>query len=735
MLAARRALQATRGYATSAQVQIPLVLHGIDGRYATALYTAAAKKQALDTVENDLKQVKRVVEKDTKLRDFLENPTINRIEKKSGVQKMLAAGKYNDLTKNFFDTLAENGRLNDTVKIIDSYGSLMSAHRGEVQVTITSAKELDAKDIAKVKGYLAKSAFVTSKQTLVVSNKVNPSILGGLVVEFGDKTIDLSVSSKVNKLNQLLSDPSDHGAASTNFLWTMEDIRLEDEPVFEPFDSYEDFADEMMLEAERQDQLMAAANGSTSGSGVSAPQSHLGGHTGVSSSSDILPQRQDFLGMLKTQNQAADLEEQKAQQQRQQQKQQQQQQQQRGGPKGKASRPIGSIAGGADDDSAAVNVTKKRFKPVTLDTERLLSDVGLPLLMSHGKRFKIRSKYKNHVEKNANAKQNLADLMRLYQTWAHNLFPKSTFKDFITLAESRCAKDKQIRATMDGWRRAYWDDVKEKKQAKEDAEGAEQETEGRINGVWDEHEKELQARSAGDMDYEALGPNDGDPSSSARQALSSTSAMAQKQQQPRPKPNISRKGKERAVDDPVAAMRQTVSDDEDQEDYEAALNRMRISMNRNSKPDDERIPDGQNHAREREETPEPMRKYEIDIDNYNSDVEDDEDEEDAPLFTHRALQMMGGLKALEAQNKSTDALKHNQSNDVQGMNEDADLNPIESTEQATIELTQSRGDNADDLDHAMGREMVDEGDEDDMPTSQKPPKTRRTIVLGDSDEE
>jgi hypothetical protein len=295
---------------------------------------------------------------------------------------------------------------------------------------------------------------------------------------------------------------------------------------------------------------------------------------------------------------------------------------------------------------------------------------------------------------------------------------------------------------MDGWRRAYWDDVKEKKQTKEDTERAEQEAEGRINGVWDEHEKEVQARSAGDMDYDTLGPNDGDPSTSARQALSSTSAMAQKQQQPRPKPNISRKGKEKAVDDPVAAMRQTVSDDEDQEDYEAALNRMRISMHRNSKPDDERIPDGQNHARERqrqeEDHPEPMRKYEIDIDNYNSDVEDDEDEEDAPLFTHRALQMMGGLKALEAQNKSTDALQPNQSNDSQDMEEDADPNPIESTEQATIELTLSRGDDADDLDHAigsLGREMVDEGDEDDMPTSQKLPKTRRTIVLGDSDEE
>ncbi|KAG0320483.1 ATP synthase F0 subcomplex subunit OSCP atp5 [Dissophora globulifera] len=185
---------------------IPLVLHGIEGRYATALYTAAAKKQSLDAVEADLKQVKRVVEKDNNLREFLENPTINRIEKKKGVQQLLSAGKYNELTFNFFDTLAENGRLYDTVKIINSYGSLMSAYRGEVQVTITSAKELDPKEVNKVKGFLAKSAFVTPKQTLIVSNKVNPSILGGLLVEFGDKTIDLTVSSKINKLNQLLHE-------------------------------------------------------------------------------------------------------------------------------------------------------------------------------------------------------------------------------------------------------------------------------------------------------------------------------------------------------------------------------------------------------------------------------------------------------------------------------------------------------------------------------------------------
>ncbi|RUP44402.1 ATP synthase, H+ transporting, mitochondrial F1 complex, O subunit, isoform CRA_b [Jimgerdemannia flammicorona] len=130
-----------RAYATAAQtVQVPLVLHGIDGRYATALYTAAAKKQVLETVETELKQVSAIVSKDNGVQNFLHNPTLNRDAKKEGIKFVLKSGKYSELTQNLFQTLAENGRLSETLKIIDSYTQLMIAHRGELPVTISSAK-------------------------------------------------------------------------------------------------------------------------------------------------------------------------------------------------------------------------------------------------------------------------------------------------------------------------------------------------------------------------------------------------------------------------------------------------------------------------------------------------------------------------------------------------------------------------------------------------------------------
>lgn len=117
-----------------------MTLFGLDGRYATALYTAAAKENVLDAVEKELKQVQGVVSKDKSVQALLENPTLNRTTKKQGVQQLLKSGKYSKVTSNLFVTLAENGRLSETQKIIAAYNELMSAHRNELNVVITSAK-------------------------------------------------------------------------------------------------------------------------------------------------------------------------------------------------------------------------------------------------------------------------------------------------------------------------------------------------------------------------------------------------------------------------------------------------------------------------------------------------------------------------------------------------------------------------------------------------------------------
>ncbi|CAO3654940.1 unnamed protein product [Mucor hiemalis] len=204
-----------RGYAAApASVKViatfiktsPITLFGLDGRYATALYTAAARQNTLEAVEKDLKALNSAVEKDASLQSFLENPTVNRASKMKGINDILAkAGKPSQLTQNFFETLAENGRLNQTSKVIASFEELMSAHRNELPLVVTSAKALDKATLNKIVDSLQKSALAEGKK-LLVSNKVKPDILGGIMVEIGDKSIDLTVSAKLAKLNKLITD-------------------------------------------------------------------------------------------------------------------------------------------------------------------------------------------------------------------------------------------------------------------------------------------------------------------------------------------------------------------------------------------------------------------------------------------------------------------------------------------------------------------------------------------------
>ncbi|KAJ2998509.1 ATP synthase F0 subcomplex subunit OSCP atp5 [Globomyces sp. JEL0801] len=183
---------------------IPVKLHGIEGRYATALFAAASRQQVLPKVEEELKSIKQLLDQDAGVKNFLETPTVDRQKKMKGLDIILGKNK-NPITLNFFNVLAENGRLDQTVKIIDAYNTLMTAFRAEVSVTVTSAQPLDSRTLAKVKDVLAKNKLAGANGKMIIANKVDTAILGGLVIEIGDNTIDLSVSSKLNKLNTLLT--------------------------------------------------------------------------------------------------------------------------------------------------------------------------------------------------------------------------------------------------------------------------------------------------------------------------------------------------------------------------------------------------------------------------------------------------------------------------------------------------------------------------------------------------
>ncbi|KAM6476206.1 ATP synthase delta subunit-domain-containing protein [Trichoderma sp. SZMC 28011] len=193
--------------AAASEPKAPIAVFGLDGTYATALYTAASKTSTLDATAKELAKLGGILDKDAKLAGILSAPTLTPADKSAIVAELVKqAGASGATLKNFLDTLAENNRLGLLKGVTEKFGQIIAAARGEVEMTVTSAQALDPKTLSRLETAVAKSSYVGQGKKLKVTNAVNPEIVGGLIVEVGDRTIDLSVSARIAKMNKLLTD-------------------------------------------------------------------------------------------------------------------------------------------------------------------------------------------------------------------------------------------------------------------------------------------------------------------------------------------------------------------------------------------------------------------------------------------------------------------------------------------------------------------------------------------------
>jgi len=190
--------------ATGEAAKLPKSLYGVHGRYASALFVSASKANALDAVESELGNFVGHATDNATFASFLRNPTIPKQSKKADIDAILSKGKFSDTSKSFFGVLAENGRLGEIEKISAKYTELMQAHRGEVAAVITSADALSAAQVKQLESSFA--SFLEPGQKIIADYRVNPDILGGLTVQIGDKFMDLSLATKVNRMHKVLSD-------------------------------------------------------------------------------------------------------------------------------------------------------------------------------------------------------------------------------------------------------------------------------------------------------------------------------------------------------------------------------------------------------------------------------------------------------------------------------------------------------------------------------------------------
>jgi len=189
--------------AMSSSAKAPTQTYGVSGRYASALWQHANKVGVLEKVEQDLSNISSAMSSNQTFARFVKDPCISR--KTKGEAMAAAVAGADETTRKLAAVLCENGRLNELPAVITDFATLMRAHRKEIEVTITSAESLDSEDLGSIKDALGN--LKKSDESFIISEKVDPALLGGVIVQLGDKYVDLSTIRRIREIERILAEP------------------------------------------------------------------------------------------------------------------------------------------------------------------------------------------------------------------------------------------------------------------------------------------------------------------------------------------------------------------------------------------------------------------------------------------------------------------------------------------------------------------------------------------------
>ncbi|XP_068642586.1 ATP synthase subunit O, mitochondrial-like [Aristolochia californica] len=200
----------SRNYATAAEpkdqkVKVPLTLFGVSGNYASALFIASSKANMLDKIESEILDIVEASKKSPLFSQFIKDLSVPAGTRVKAVQEIFSEAGFSDIAKNFLAILAENGRLQHVESIAKRFVDLTMAHRGEMKVTVTSVIPLPAQEEKELKETL--QDVIGQGKTVKLEQKIDPSILGGLVVEFGQKIFDMSIKTRAREMEKFLRGP------------------------------------------------------------------------------------------------------------------------------------------------------------------------------------------------------------------------------------------------------------------------------------------------------------------------------------------------------------------------------------------------------------------------------------------------------------------------------------------------------------------------------------------------
>jgi F-type H+-transporting ATPase subunit delta len=166
------------------------------GRYAAALFELAKEQKQLDQVERDVAAFLAMLEVSADLVRLVRSPVISAQAQARALEAIIAKAGISGFTGNFLKLIVRNRRLFAVADMLKVFQSLLARERGEVSADVASAHPLSAEQMQ----VLSDSLKTSVGKNVQIRTRVDPNLLGGLIVKVGSKMIDSSLRTKLNNL-------------------------------------------------------------------------------------------------------------------------------------------------------------------------------------------------------------------------------------------------------------------------------------------------------------------------------------------------------------------------------------------------------------------------------------------------------------------------------------------------------------------------------------------------------
>ncbi len=169
-------------------------------RYVKALFEVAKDAPTRAKIEKDFASLQAMMDESEALRALISNPLLTRAQQAQAMDAVLAAMRAQPETKDFITLLARQKRLDLLPAVIVLFGEWASKARGELRAEVVSATALKDADTRAIAERLSK----TYGKTVIVTTRLDPSLLGGMVINIGSVQLDSSLSGKMRRLKNSL---------------------------------------------------------------------------------------------------------------------------------------------------------------------------------------------------------------------------------------------------------------------------------------------------------------------------------------------------------------------------------------------------------------------------------------------------------------------------------------------------------------------------------------------------